>query len=174
MTMLLVIRHGHAGDAEEFASTGRSDDERPLSEKGMRDMPRVAKGLTTLVEQVDLLAASPLVRARQTAEFVATAYGITLGKSVELLRPSSSLEAFVDWIAKAPSSGVVAIVGHDPHLSRLVTWLMSGVDSPNVVLKKGGCALLEFERGIDGGAGALRWLLTPSQLIARRKGELDR
>ena len=78
MTMLLVIRHGHAGDAEEFASTGRSDDERPLSEKGVRDMPRVAKGLASLIERIDLLAASPLVRARQTAEFVATAYGISL------------------------------------------------------------------------------------------------
>ena len=69
-------------------------------------------------------------------------------------------------MAEAPTSGVVAIVGHDPHLSRLVTWLISGVDSPNVVLKKGGCALLDFDHEIDAGAGALRWLLTPSQLIA--------
>ena len=31
---LLVIRHGLAGDREEFAFTGRPDTERPLTKEG--------------------------------------------------------------------------------------------------------------------------------------------
>jgi phosphohistidine phosphatase len=53
---LLVIRHGLAGDREEFAKTGRPDDERPLTPKGRRRMRRNARGLRTLVPGLDLLA----------------------------------------------------------------------------------------------------------------------
>ena len=164
MNQLLVIRHGRAGDAEEFAKTGLSDDERPLTDKGAREIERVAKGLQSIVDKIDLLAASPLARAQQTAEIVAEEYGIAIGETVEELRPSSSFAAFAEWARQKPD--VVAVVGHDPHLSRLATWLMSGVDSPNVALKKGGACLLEFEQAVDGGEGVLRWLMTPAQLIA--------
>ena len=67
MSQLLVIRHGIAGDADEFAATGRSDDERPLTEKGSREMKHVGAGLRALVKKIDLLTTSPLVRARETA-----------------------------------------------------------------------------------------------------------
>ena len=39
---LLVIRHAAAMDKEEFARTGRSDDERPLTAAGKNEMARVA------------------------------------------------------------------------------------------------------------------------------------
>ena len=41
--------------------------------------------------------------------------------------------------------GVVAIVGHEPQLGRLVTYLIGGVERSGVELKKGGACLIEFE-----------------------------
>src|SRR5882724_2462532 len=65
---LLVVRHAIAEDPAVFAATGRSDAERPLTEKGRRRMRRVARGLKKLVPAIDGLATSPLVRAVETAE----------------------------------------------------------------------------------------------------------
>jgi len=166
MSQLLVIRHGIAGDADEFAATGRSDDERPLTEKGSREMKRVGAGLRALVKKIDLLTTSPLVRARQTAVIVAGAFDMPIGEVTEVLRPTASLETFADWASATSASGVLAIVGHDPHLSRLVTWLVSGVDAPRIALKKGGACLLEFDATPAPSAGTLLWLLKPAQLIA--------
>ena len=50
---LLVIRHAAAMDKEEFARTGRSDDERPLTPAGKKEMARVARGLRALVPKLD-------------------------------------------------------------------------------------------------------------------------
>ena len=162
---LLVIRHGTAEDAEAFAASGRSDDERPLTTKGSRDMGRVAAGLRTIVERIDVIAPSPLVRARETAEIVANAYGMTASDGVDAFRPTSSLDAFIEWSRTVASLDVVAIVGHNPHLPRLVTWLMSGIDAEHVALKKGGACLLKVEGPIAPNSAMLRWLLTPAQLV---------
>lgn len=166
MSQLLVIRHGIAGDADEFAATGRSDDERPLTEKGSREMKHVGAGLRALVKKIDLLTTSPLVRARQTAVIVAGAFDMAVGEVTEVLRPTASLETFADWAGATSPSGMLAIVGHDPHLSRLVTWLVSGIDAPRIALKKGGACLLEFDATPAPSAGTLLWLLRPAQLIA--------
>jgi phosphohistidine phosphatase len=165
---LLVIRHGIADDADEFAATGRSDDERPLTAKGEREMERVAGGLRAIVERIDLLAPSPLTRARQTAERIAASYGIGVGQAVEALRPTSPLDAFVEWARALSTNDVVAVVGHDPHLARLVTWLCTGVDAEGVALKKGGACLLRIDAAVAPGAATLRWLMTPAQLVGCR------
>lgn len=118
MTKLLIIRHGDAGDADQFAAeTGRSDDERPLTDKGKREMSRVAEGLRSSVEKIDIIASSPLVRARQTAEIVAAAYDMRVDPIADQLRPTTPLDEFVNWIAGLSDADVIAVVGHDPHLT---------------------------------------------------------
>jgi phosphohistidine phosphatase len=161
---LLVIRHGVAMDKEEFARTGQSDDKRPLTSAGKKEMAKVARGLRAIVPKLDALAPSPLVRARQTAEIVARAYRVRVGPATRSLEPDARPTQFVRWLARHRTEGVVAVVGHDPHLSALVTWLIAGVNEPRVELKKGGACLLRFD-GKPRRAGAiLEWLLTPAQL----------
>jgi len=166
---LLVIRHAIAEDKENFATTGRSDDQRPLTNVGRSKMRRGAQGLRTLVGKVALLASSPLVRARETAEIVAPALSVPRVEIVEALRPESKYDELVEWIGgrAAPNDDddyTVAVVGHEPHLSGLVTWLMTGGDDSRVELKKGGVCLLHFDGEPKEGEAVLRWLLTPSQL----------
>ena len=166
---LLVIRHAIAEDKENFAATGRSDDQRPLTDAGRTKMRRGSQGLRTVVGKVAVLASSPLVRARETAEIVGPALGVPRVEIVDALRPDSDYDGLVDWLdgRAAPNDDdeyTVAVVGHEPHLSGLVTWLMTGSDDARVELKKGGACLLHFDGTPSKGEATLRWLLTPSQL----------
>jgi phosphohistidine phosphatase len=57
---LLVIRHGIAIEGEDW----QGDDElRPLTDDGVRKMQKGADGLHAIVDVIDVVAASPLVRA---------------------------------------------------------------------------------------------------------------
>jgi phosphohistidine phosphatase len=166
---LLVIRHAIAEDRDAFASTGRDDSERPLTSAGRDKMRRVAAGLCREVPKIDLLASSPYTRAMQTAELVAEAYRIDEIKKVDALVPESPLDQFLTWLQRRSTAKVVAIVGHEPHLGELVTWLLSGIRESRVDMKKGGACLIEFEGQPGAGLGVLQWLMGPGQL--RRLGE---
>jgi len=135
---LLVIRHAIAEDKEVFASTGRDDDLRPLTEAGRRKMRRAAAGLRVLIPRLTVLASSPLVRARETAEIVAPAFRVSRAEMVEALRPDRPFDAFLYWLRRQPNDedeGAIAVVGHEPHLGGLVTWLMTGTTESRLELK---------------------------------------
>ena len=167
---LLVIRHAIAEDKEAFAASGRSDDQRPLTQIGRSKMRDNAEGLRLIAPKISLLASSPLVRARETAEIVMPALSAPRVEIVEALRPDRQFDEFLSWLRKRVSpnddedDSTVAIVGHEPHLSGLVTWLMTGTTDSRLDLKKGAACLLRFERAPDAGEAMLRWSLTPGQL----------
>lgn len=166
---LLVIRHGIAEEQETFVHTGQPDSERPLTKEGRRKMAEIVLGLRTLVPELDRLASSPLVRAQQTAAIVAKAYGVDTVETTDALVPHAKPAQLARWAAPHDTEGVVAVVGHEPHLSTLVTWLLCGVDDSRVELKKGGACLLACEGGPSRAGGVLLWLHTPASL--RRLGE---
>jgi phosphohistidine phosphatase len=161
---LLVIRHAIAEDKDEFAKTGRPDTERPLTKRGRRVMAEVSEGLRREVKSIDVLAASPLVRAAQTAAIVAEEYGNLSVETVDALEPESAPPAFAKWLAARKRANVVAVVGHEPHLGMLVTWLMTGVSDSHVEIEKGGACLLDISGTPRAGCATLRWALTPRQL----------
>ena len=57
-----------------------------------------------------------------------------------------------------------AVVGHEPHLGTLVTWLMTGIEESRVPLRKGAACLLEFPSRPEERTAQLHWALTASQL----------
>jgi phosphohistidine phosphatase len=157
---LLVIRHGPAGTREEFAATGDSDDRRPLTEKGEKQVRRVARGLHRIVKNVDVLASSPLVRARQTADIVSNTYEREV-VTTEALRPDASSATFVKWVKDSAADDVVAVVGHEPHLSGLVAFLIAESGDARLELEKGGACLVRFDKLPRRATGTLLWLLSP-------------
>jgi phosphohistidine phosphatase len=165
---LLVIRHAIAEDRETFAATGEDDARRPLTKRGERKMKDVVAGLRRIVPTIDVLGASSLLRAQQTAEIVARAYGDLPVHTVAALAPESEPKSLVRWLRQHSNDNVVAVVGHEPHLGKLVTWLMTGQLESRVALRKGGACLLDLPARVDDGGATLQWLLTPSQL--RRMG----
>ena len=165
---LLIIRHAIAEDRDAFATTGQSDDERPLTAFGKQRMVRNTRGLRRAIRTINLLATSPLVRAVETARIVAEGYGINEIEICDELRPDRPLSDFAKWLARHRDHEVVAVIGHDPHVSMLATWLLTGLDAPKIQFKKGGSVLLEIPERIEGGA-TLLWAMAPAQL--RRLGE---
>jgi len=160
---LLVIRHATAVTREASATSDADDAQRPLTDDGRRKMAVGAKGLRRLVPALDVLAASPFVRAQQTAAIVAKRYGDIPVVTTPSLRPDSAPSAFLTWL-RAQDGNVVAIVGHEPHLGMLITWLLTGLAESRVPLGKGGASLLEFASAPRKGQAMLRWALLPSQL----------
>ena len=123
---LLVIRHGIAEDREAFAASGKDDAQRPLTDEGRRKMRQAARGLTAVVPALDVLASSPLVRARQTADLVAKAYSGLPVTEITQLQPDQPPEAFAEWVRGQALHGAVAAVGHEPLLGQIVSFLLAG------------------------------------------------
>ncbi|MCU0971870.1 MAG: phosphohistidine phosphatase SixA [Gammaproteobacteria bacterium] len=161
---LLLIRHGIADDRFEFARRNGNDDERPLTEKGIARMRSGAAGLLRLVPALDVLASSPLTRARQTADIVQEAYGKPRATIVDALSPGREPEDVGDWLSLLPVEAKVAAVGHEPDLSELVGWLTTGEPHGFVAMKKGGACLLEIATAPGACSARIEWLLTPRQL----------
>jgi phosphohistidine phosphatase len=163
---LLVVRHAIAEERESFAATGEPDDLRPLTDEGRRRMRKAARGLRTLVDRPDVIATSPFVRARETAAILARVWDDqTPVEERAALRPRTRPSAFLSWL-KGHDEKLVAVVGHEPHLSCLVTWLMTGAFESRLDLKKGSATLLAFAARPRAGGAKLEWSLTPSQLRA--------
>lgn len=162
---LLIIRHADAGDASEWAKTRKPDSQRPLSDKGRDQIKDAAKALVKLVPKVDLFAVSPYTRALQTAELVFERYVETRAREItDTLVPDAKPDAFVRWLRAQGPREVVAVVGHEPHLSTLTTWLITGVEDSRLELKKGGACLVFFDRFAGKKEGTLQWLMGPKQL----------
>jgi phosphohistidine phosphatase len=165
---LLVVRHGPAGDADEWKREGKDDRLRPLTSKGKKEVRSAAAGLVRLVPALDLIATSPWLRATQTAEIVNKEYGVDL-EEVEQLTSDHPPEDLDPWLNRQSRRNTVAVVGHEPHLGLLVGYLLGGKSVSFVDLKKGGACLLEMGDRPRPGAGCLEWLLTDREL--RRLGD---
>lgn len=164
---LLVIRHAIAEERDAHA-TGEDDARRPLTPQGASKMREGVAGLRRLVERIDVIAASPLVRAQQTAAIVTAAFAGSPVKTVTALSPGGDLDALANWLRQQDSASVVAAIGHEPDLGRLVTWLMTGLEESRVEMKKGGMCLLDVSAPAGARSATLQWALKPSQL--RRMG----
>jgi len=170
---LLIVRHAVAEDRDEFARTGQDDAKRPLTKAGRRKMQRGVRGLRVVVPRIDVLATSPFTRAAETARIVADGYEGLEPVTVSELTPDGKYKDLIGWLRDQAARGVVAIVGHEPHLSGLAGLLLTGRNDPVLVLKKGAACLVEFapdegdpDAKADVGAGRakLLWSLTPGQL----------
>jgi phosphohistidine phosphatase len=176
---LLVVRHAIAMEREEYQAEpsadatrpGHKDDAlRPLTIEGIRKMRRNAKGLVNLVPRPNALITSPLTRAYQTAEILRDVWeGLDI-RQTEALRPKSKPGDLVKWIRAHTDEDahLLTIVGHEPHLTELIGWLLTGQQHSFLELKKGGACLLSFDNAISRSAGTLEWLATPAQLRALR------
>lgn len=163
---LLLVRHADAGDRDEFAKSGEPDHLRPLSQKGREQMRSAVAGLKKLVPSADHIVTSPYTRAVQTAAIVRDAYGKIAQEESSTLEPEIAPADFEAWLKEHADHEVVIVVGHEPHLGLLATWLMTGSDVSHVEMKKGGACLLVFDKRAKKGSGTLRWLMGPKELSA--------
>lgn len=174
MTRLLIVRHAIAEDREAFAQTGQDDGVRPLTKQGRRKMRRAARGLREVAPTIACLGTSPHARATETAKILAEEYGGLQTLEAQELLPDAKPPAFVQWLRSQEGGPdddrTIAVVGHEPHLSSLVGWLLTGRGQPVLTLKKGAACLLQGEHASASAANwKLVWALTPAQLRGLRR-----
>jgi phosphohistidine phosphatase len=160
---LYLLRHGIAINAEAAAPGG----ERPLTEKGGKRMRKAARGLRRFDIAFDAILTSPLARARQTADIVAETLGLQAHLSViETLQPGSSPEDLLASLSDYENREHLLLVGHEPLLSDLASFLITGKKSlaVDLTLKKGGICRIEIDSLPPRNPGTLHWLLAPKQL----------
>jgi len=158
---LLVVRHAIAADAIQ----GQRDSARPLTSAGKRRFQGVVRGLERLEVRLDLLLHSPLLRAVETADLMSA---LVKGEArVTGLLARAPTKALIEALDEPR----VALVGHEPYVSELVAWLVTGERrlARAFVFRKGGVAFLEGEPAP--GQMFLASMLTPAQLraIGRKK-----
>jgi phosphohistidine phosphatase len=165
---LLVIRHAIAEDRATFARSHKDDAARPLTPEGRSKMARGAMGLRVVVPELDRLASSPLRRAIETADIIAKAYDDLRVERVPELAPGTGVDRFIGWLGAQPGTGTLAVVGHEPDLSKIICALVADAANPFLELRKGSACLLELSGPVKCGAATLDWLLGPKHL--RRVG----
>jgi phosphohistidine phosphatase SixA len=157
--LLYIVRHAEAG---QHGDPNYPDDSlRPLTKKGRKRFSRLVKKLARHDFAPTLVATSPLVRCRQTAqEILDRLDGQPKLLELTALAPSSELAGLIAW-TNVQHEPQVAWVGHAPDVDRLTAGLI-GTGSTNVEFAKGAIAAIEFEGEIVAGEGELRWLVTPT------------
>jgi phosphohistidine phosphatase len=139
--MLWLLRHAEAAD-------GLPDDQRPLTERGMRQAADAGVALRRLGVRLDACLSSPKLRALQTARLACEPLGVEV-----VIEPALSGEPF-DVHQLIAGLDDVLLVGHDPSFT-LTLHDMTGAQSR---LRKGGLAAIA--------KGELVTLLRPSELSA--------
>jgi len=158
---LLIVRHAIAVDA---GAPGVPDADRPLTPAGAGKFRASARGLAALLDPPDVLLASPLLRARQTAEIAAAAWGKVTPRSTPALA-GGGFEELAEVVDALRARKLVALVGHEPSLSALLARLLGTPQDARLAFKKGGAALVDVPDRLAGG-GRLVWFLTPRLLRA--------
>ena len=160
---VIVIRHGSAEPAG-----GEGDEARRLTKAGKEEVKVTARALRKLGVKLEIILASPLVRAVETAEIVA---GIHKGAEVaveEALRPRDAFPILPirDRLGELATDGAaaVALVGHAPSLDECIGELTAGQREAGISLSKAGAACLTMFLEDAPIAAELRWLMRRGQL----------
>ncbi len=160
---LLVVRHAPAGNRLRWALQSSDDSARPITPAGRHKMKLAARGIAKLVDDIDLIVASPYARAEQTADVLAARFPGSKRLSSNALAPHGDPANLLDWLGQCAES-CIALVGHEPYLGALVGLLVSGKPRRLVLLRKGAAALIRFDGAPARSRGTLQWLHQPSEL----------
>jgi phosphohistidine phosphatase len=162
---LFLIRHGVA---EERGDAWPDDAKRPLSEDGIERFQRSARALARLDVWIDVVLTSPLVRARQTADIVASAFDPRPSIiTIESLAPGGSYASLVADLEKHGRKTRIALVGHEPGIGELGARLIGSRHS--FEFKKGAVCRIDVDEIPPVGPGDLRWFLTPKVMASIKK-----
>jgi phosphohistidine phosphatase len=120
-----------------------------------------------MVPGVDVVLASPYVRAWRTAELVRVEAGWPEPEPCPELAADRPTSAALEPLRRTAGHESVALVGHEPNLSSLASLLLAGDDGAvGLELKKGGVVALTFAAAPEPGSAVLRWSATPKILRA--------
>ncbi|MDD5142914.1 phosphohistidine phosphatase SixA [Methanoregula sp.] len=162
---IYILRHGKA---EESTPEG-GDAARRLTTKGSEEILSVGLFLAAQDLEFDLIAASPLARAQETAAIIA---GVLKYKkkpaSWNVLVPGGEPDAVCHEISRHGKPSAILLVGHEPLLSSLISRIIAGNEEAGIAMTKGGLAKIRDVSFTQRPSGELHWLLTAKQMTPRK------
>jgi phosphohistidine phosphatase len=134
---LVVVRHAVA----VAKSAKIADAARPLTKKGRKRFEKAVKGLKRLDLEIERLYHSPKKRAVETADLLSP----LLAEDAETVVTDALAGPPMPDLLEELRGEEVAVVGHQPYLGALVSWLVAGTRhrGPKFDLEKGGVVVLE-------------------------------
>jgi phosphohistidine phosphatase len=156
--ILYLIRHADAGDPSEWTGP---DAERPLSGKGVKQAARLAATLLAAETQIDSIRHSPARRCAETATVLSAVLEVESAAD-ERLGNGPTLSD-LDRMFNRKGVKRLALVGHEPSLSRLVAELTG---TSGIAVEKGALIRIDLPNGPGAGAGRLVTIAPPSLLRA--------
>lgn len=152
---LYLMRHANAGISRENPVL---DAKRGLIKEGKEQCMLMARFLSAMKVQVDVIASSPLKRALQTAQFVGTELGYEAKVEVSpALEPDADYATFQQLLEKYADREGVLLVGHNPNLFKFLGRIITGNGGAGVRMRKGSVARIDMERHPP----LLQWLIDP-------------
>jgi phosphohistidine phosphatase len=151
---LYLLRHGEA----ELRSPSKKDDERALTDKGKRDVQRVAERVKKAKIKPDVVLTSPLRRAKETAEIAAEVLGLKRILETKSLSPEASPQVLWKELATIEHADHVILAGHEPNISHLAQFLLAS--KVPLDFKKGAMMRISIAREATP-KGVLKWMITP-------------
>ncbi len=153
--ILYLMRHANAGLRRgNFVL----DEKRALIKEGKEQCILMARALSALSAQVDVIVSSPLKRALQTAQFVGTEMGYDARVEISpALGPEADYAAFQDLLAKYASREGVLVVGHNPNIFQFLGRLITANGGASIRMRKGSVACIDLDRHPP----QLQWLIDP-------------
>lgn len=142
-----------------------ADADRQLTRKGRDEIAAVARWMAGRGLTFDLIAASPLARAQETAAIVA---GVMSARgrleTWTVLVPGGNPDEVCHGIDRHADAAAILLVGHEPLLSSLISRIITGSDDAGIVMTKGGLAKIRHYSFAQRPSGQLHWLLTAKQM----------
>ena len=150
--LLYIHRHGDA------TVQGYEDTERPLSSQGKEQSLTVASALKVLGVSLDAVISSTLERAKQAGKIIEKELDVKKFSMTQYLIPGSDHLELIKQLNELALSQVL-LVGHEPHLSALLSLLVNGKTYSHIEIKKASLTLVETPLPIEKGKGVLKWLM---------------
>lgn len=148
---LVFVRHGVAESRVDWAQVNSDDTARPLTNEGRRGFRSIARRLKDFETEISPILTSPWIRAHATADILQEFYPESPVHEVEELLPTTPAKSFCQMIERSfLEDPVVAMVGHEPHLSLLLSWLLVGEEVSFIKLKKGAVAIVDLRAPLLG------------------------
>ena len=156
-----ILRHGKAEDA----GPGIFDADRRLTKKGREETAAAGRWIAEQELRFDLIAASPLLRAQETAALVAEMLNIRDRLVIwNVLAPGGNPDTVCRLISRHPDISSILLVGHEPLLSSLISHIITVDENAGIVMSKGALAKVREFSYTGHPSGELVWLITAKQM----------
>lgn len=163
---LYLIRHSLAEAVGE--NNGFKDEQRALTEDGLKRAEKVGKGLRKMDVSFEVVLTSPAKRCVQTTE--AMLRGMRLPENGYTRSPELSMYAEIEELFallnnEYDKAASVALFGHQPQLSDIASALLSDGGYVGLKISRAGVLCLQTGPLVAVSSASLLWKMLPGQLV---------